>query len=105
MPRASTRRSRPPASTARLKTANSLDAARSGLWIAVVGSFAGSVLGNLVVNPTLYSFGILTRWSPGMSAIPASISNQFDFWLSFGIGSALVIAVIVLVGYLFNAVM
>ena len=60
-------------------------------WV-VVGSFAGSVLGNLVINPTLYSYGILERWSPGMSAIPASISNQFDFWLSFGIGSSLVIA-------------
>ena len=59
-------------------------------WV-VVGSFAGSVLGNLVANPILYHAGILTRWSPGMTAIPANISNRFDFWLSFGIGTSFVI--------------
>jgi hypothetical protein len=61
-------------------------------FYVVIGSFIGSVLGNLVINPTLYHFDILQRWSPGMTAIPASISNRFDFWLSFGIGTSLVIA-------------
>lgn len=60
-------------------------------WV-VIGSFAGAVLGNLVVNPFLYRWEILDRWSAGMTAIPTSISNQFDFWLSFGIGTSFVIA-------------
>ena len=62
-------------------------------FYVVVGQFIGSVLANLVINPILYNFEILTRWSPGMTAIPANISNKFDFWISFGIGTALVIAI------------
>jgi len=62
-------------------------------FYVIVGSFTGAVIGNLIINPALYKAGILTRWSPGMTTIPASISNRFDFWLSFGIGTALVIAV------------
>ena len=61
-------------------------------FYVVIGQFAGAILSNLVVNPALYHYGILTRWSPGMTAIPARISNTFDFWLSFGIGTALVVA-------------
>ena len=61
-------------------------------FYVVVGSFVGSVLGNLVLNPFLYTVGILERWSPGMTAVPTKVSNEFDFWLSFGIGSSLIIA-------------
>ncbi len=62
-------------------------------FYVVIGSFAGAIISNLVINPLLlYKIGVLQRWSPGMTAIPASISNRFDFWLSFGIGTALVIA-------------
>ena len=62
-------------------------------FYVVVGSFIGAVLGNLVINPTLYLYtDVLSRWAPGMTAIPASISNRFDFWLSFGIGTSIVIA-------------
>ena len=61
-------------------------------YYVVVGSFVGSVLGNLVLNPVLYTYGILERWSPGMTAVPTKVSNEFDFWLSFGIGSSLIIA-------------
>ena len=60
-------------------------------WI-VVGSFAASLLVNLVANPLLYNAGVLHTWSPGMSAIPTMIANSFDFWLSFSIGGALVVA-------------
>ena len=60
-------------------------------WI-VVGSTAASLLVNLVANPLLYNAGILHTWEPGMSAIPTMISNSFDFWLSFSIGGALVVA-------------
>ncbi len=60
-------------------------------WI-VAGSFAASMLVNLVTNPILYRWGVLHTWSPGMTAIPTQISNSFDFWLSFGVGTSLVIA-------------
>lgn len=62
-------------------------------FYVVVGSFIGAVLANLVINPLLYIHtDVLSRWAPGMTAIPASISNRFDFWLSFGIGTSFVIA-------------
>ncbi len=61
-------------------------------FYVVVGQFVGSVLANLVINPILYDYGILQRWSPGMTSIPARISNTFDFWLSFSIGTSLVVA-------------
>lgn len=61
-------------------------------YYVVVGSAVGSIVGNLVINPVLYNVGVLQRWSPGMTAIPARVSNEFDFWLSFSIGLSLVIA-------------
>ena len=61
-------------------------------FYVVVGSFTGAVIGNVLINPVLYKVGVLTRWSPGMTTIPASISNRFDFWMSFSIGTSLVIA-------------
>ena len=60
-------------------------------WI-VVGSFAAAFLVNLLINPLLYSFEVLHTWEPGMSAIPTQIANSFDFWLSFTIGGAIVVA-------------
>ena len=62
-------------------------------WV-VVGAFSSSILINLVANPILYSAGVLHTWSPGMSALPTMISNLFDFWLSFSIGGAIVVALI-----------
>ena len=61
-------------------------------YYVVFGSAVGSIVGNLVINPVLYNVGVLQRWSPGMTAIPARVSNEFDFWLSFSIGLSLVIA-------------
>ena len=61
-------------------------------WV-VVGVFASSMLVNLVANPVLYAYGILHTWEPGMSAIPTQIANTFDFWLSFSLGGAIVVAV------------
>ena len=62
-------------------------------WI-VVGAFSSSILVNLVANPILYANGVLHTWSPGMSAIPTMISNAFDFWLSFSIGGAVLVALV-----------
>jgi hypothetical protein len=60
----------------------------------VVGSFVAGVMGRLVLNPFLYRFGMLKMWAPGMGYIETTLSNQFDFWLSLSIGTALAIAVL-----------
>jgi len=62
-------------------------------WV-VVGTFSMSMIATLVVNPTLYNFGILNSWAPGMSTIPTQICNSLDFWLSFSIGKSLTVAVL-----------
>jgi len=62
-------------------------------WI-IVGQFVATMTIHLFVNPRLYRYGILKNWSPGMSVIPTSIVNKLDFWLSFGIGTAFVVALL-----------
>jgi len=62
-------------------------------WM-VMGSFVAGVLGRLVLNPILYQAGMLGRWQPGMDYIRTGVANQFDFWLSFGIGTALAVALL-----------
>ncbi len=62
-------------------------------WV-VMGSFVSGVIGRLVLNPILYRAGVLQLWEPGMDYIETGLANQFDFWLSFGIGTALAIAII-----------
>ncbi len=62
-------------------------------WM-VTGSFCAGMLGRLVLNPILYRQGVLQRWQPGMDYIQTGVSNQFDFWLSFGIGTALAVAIL-----------
>jgi hypothetical protein len=62
-------------------------------WV-VVGVFASSIVVNLVANPILYAYGILHTWEPGMSSIPTQIANTFDFWLSFSLGGAIVVAAV-----------
>lgn len=66
-------------------------------WV-VVGSFASSAASAIVANPILYNVGILKTWEPGMSMIPTQIANNIDFWLSFTIGSSLVIGIVGLGG-------
>jgi hypothetical protein len=60
---------------------------------AVVGSFIAIVL-TMVLNPILHSSGVLTHWQPGMDTVNTAYSNNIDFWLSFGIGTGLGIAVV-----------
>jgi len=60
-------------------------------WV-VVGGFIGSMGTYLVANPILYHYGVLHSWSPGMKAIPTSVSNYIDFWLSFNMGPAVLVA-------------
>jgi len=62
-------------------------------WM-VMGSFTAGVLGRLFLNPILYRLGVLRMWEPGMDYIETGLANQFDFWLSLSIGTALAIAIL-----------
>lgn len=73
-----------------------LGAVLSGLivpfWV-VIGSVASCII-TMIVNPMLYHRGILTHWRPGMDTIQTGFANSVDFYLSWGIGIALAVAVI-----------
>ncbi len=60
---------------------------------AVIGGFVGLLI-TVVANPLLYRNGILTRWHPGMGTVDTVFANNFDFYMSFGIGLGLAIACI-----------
>lgn len=60
---------------------------------AVIGGLGGLII-TLVANPILYRHGILNRWHPGMRTVETVFANNFDFYLSFGIGLGLAIGVI-----------
>jgi len=62
-------------------------------WM-IVGSFVAGVLGRLVLNPILYQLKVLRIWEPGMDYIDTGLANQFDFWMSFTVGTALAIAIL-----------
>lgn len=55
---------------------------------AVIGGAIG-LLVTWILNPFLYSVGLLTTWQPGMRVVDTMYSNQIDFYLSFGLGLAL----------------
>ena len=59
----------------------------------VIGTFLG-VVAHSIANPFLYKYGYLEIWQPGMGAIETFFVNSVDFWMSFGIGTTLAIAVI-----------
>ena len=59
----------------------------------VVGTFSGVVL-QVILNPILYNQGILQMWQPGMGAVETFFVNSVDFWMSFGIGITIAIALI-----------
>ena len=60
---------------------------------AVIGGLVGLII-TIVANPILYSHGILHRWRQGMSTVDTVFANNFDFYMSFGIGLGLAIGVI-----------
>ena len=60
---------------------------------AVIGGLIGLII-TVVANPILYKHGILTRWHPGMRTVDTVFANNFDFYMSFGIGLGLAIAII-----------
>ena len=60
---------------------------------AVMGGLVGLII-TIVANPILFKHGILHRWHPGMGTVDTIFANNFDFYMSFGIGLGLAIAVI-----------
>jgi hypothetical protein len=60
---------------------------------AVIGGLVGLVI-TMVANPVLFSHGILHRWRQGMGTVDTVFANNFDFYMSFGIGLGLAIGAI-----------
>ena len=59
----------------------------------VVGTFLG-VLAHTIANPILHHYGYLQIWQPGMGVLETWFVNSVDFWMSFGIGTTIAIALI-----------
>ena len=60
---------------------------------AVIGGLVGLLI-TMVANPVLYHKGILTSWHQGMGTVETVFANNFDFYMSFGIGLGLSIGLI-----------
>lgn len=60
---------------------------------AIIGTFI-AIAATIVANPVLHGAGVLTQWQPGMDTVNTTFANSLDFWMSFGIGAALGIAVV-----------
>jgi len=60
---------------------------------AVMGGLVGLII-TIIANPILYRHGVLNRWHLGMGTVDTVFANNFDFYLSFGIGLGLAIALI-----------
>ncbi len=60
---------------------------------AVIGGLVGLII-TIVGNPILYAHGVLHRWHPGMATVETVFANNFDFYMSFGIGLGLAIGAV-----------
>ena len=60
----------------------------------VVGTFIAAIGCFVVANPLLYRAGILKNWVSGTDMLQSQVVNSIDFWLSFGIGTSVVVAII-----------
>jgi hypothetical protein len=60
---------------------------------AVIGGLIGLLI-TVVANPMLFRYGILNRWHQGMGTVDTVFANNFDFYMSFGIGLGLAIGFI-----------
>jgi hypothetical protein len=58
---------------------------------AVIGGLIGLII-TVIANPILFHHGILHRWHQGMGTVDTVFANNFDFYMSFGIGLGLTIA-------------
>ncbi|MFC1857674.1 peptide transporter, partial [Thermodesulfobacteriota bacterium] len=60
---------------------------------AVIGGLIGLVI-TVIANPILYKNGILYSWHQGMRTVDTVFANNFDFYMSFGIGLGLSIGAV-----------
>ncbi|UCG13966.1 MAG: peptide transporter [Deltaproteobacteria bacterium] len=60
---------------------------------AVIGGLVGLLI-TVIANPVLYRHGILHRWHQGMGTVDTVFANNFDFYMSFGIGLGLAIGIV-----------
>jgi len=60
---------------------------------SIIGT-AIAVGATMLLNPVMHHFGVLTQWQPGMDTVNTTFVNSMDFWMSFGLGTTLAIAVI-----------
>lgn len=60
----------------------------------VAGSFVSSIFCQVGLNVGFYKMGLLKQWHPGTESIQTRIVNNFDLWISIGIGVQLAIALI-----------
>ncbi|MCD6351681.1 MAG: peptide transporter [Armatimonadetes bacterium] len=60
-------------------------------WV-VAGSFAAAMM-TLIINPIAQVTGHMPTWRPGMEATRTVWAASIDIWLSFGIGTAVAVAV------------
>lgn len=60
---------------------------------AVIGGGIG-MLTTMILNPALYRRGILSNWQPGMDVLDTIYINNIDFYLAFGIGLTIAVALI-----------
>ena len=60
---------------------------------AVIGGLIGLLI-TFAINPVLYHNGILHSWHMGMGTVETVFANNFDFYMSFGIGLGLSIGLI-----------
>ena len=63
-------------------------------FAVVVGMFISSVGCHIIANPFLQKAGILKNWVSGTDMLQSQLVNSIDFWLSFGIGTSAVVAII-----------
>lgn len=68
---------------------------------AVIGAGIGLII-TFVANPILYHYGILHRWHKGMGTVDTIFSNNFDFYMSFGIGLGLSVALVGIVHVIYS---
>ena len=61
-------------------------------FYSMVGSFVGLVF-TFIMNPVLYSQGMMKTWQPGFTTVETLFANNVDFYFSFSIGVSLAIAV------------
>ena len=61
-------------------------------WVIIGGTIAA--FAPMIANPLMYRHGILNNWHPGMDVVDTVFVNQIDFYLSFGVGLTIAIAVV-----------